>query len=106
MVHIEVLEENKSQENSESLLSSRFLTDPLLRIKCYLSSASMSRGRVVPNQSPCPRHPNEPSPHVITIPLSLEKMLNPSPQQALVQVWGSSITLIYPSKLSFEQYSQ
>ena len=35
------------------------------------------------DQSPWPRHPAAPSPHVSTIPLSLENTLKPSPQQAL-----------------------
>ena len=55
----------------------------------YLRRASMSLGFDVDAQSPWPRQPDTPSPHVITIPLSLAKMLNPSPQHALKNITAS-----------------
>lgn len=59
-----------------------------------LRRSSMSLGREVEHQSPCPRHPDVPSPHVITMPLSLEKTLKPWPQQALQCIEPLYISLI------------
>ena len=94
-----------------------YLTHTLSRVIFSLSSgniawsnlrrASISRGRLMLNQSPCPKHPIDPSPHVRTIPLSLENTLNPSPQHALQpsQQWLWLHLEVPPSHISISKSS-
>lgn len=65
---------------SETLCSSKMRSNASLRAATStsprdtdLSRSSMSLGLDVEHQSPWPRQPDVPSPHVITMPLSLEK---------------------------------
>ena len=62
-------------------------------VRTHLSRASMRRGREHDDQSPWARHPAEPSPHVITMPLSLTNTLNPSPQHALKRQTRPTVNL-------------